>query len=135
MSNSMARERLKQSSLPETFSQVLGDLADLFRKELRLARAELSSNASAKLRGGIWLALAGVFGLASLALVLGALVAWITSLDVSLHVAFLIVAAGVGLLAVAAYFAGQKDAQAELTPSRTISQVKRDIEMTKEQLT
>ena len=131
----MARERLKQSSLPETFSQVLGDLADLFRKELRLARAELSSNASAKLRGGIWLALAGIFGLASLALVLGALVAWITSLDVSLHVAFLIVAAGVGLLAVAAYFAGQKDAQAELTPSRTISQVKRDIETTKEQLT
>ena len=131
----MARERLKQSSLPETFSQVLGDLADLFRKELRLARAELSSNASAKLRGGIWLALAGIFGLASLALVLGALVAWITSLDVSLHVAFLIVAAGVALLAVAAYFAGQKDAQAELTPSRTISQVKRDIEITKEQLT
>ena len=90
---------------------------------------------SAKLRGGIWLALAGIFGLASLALVLGALVAWITSLDVSLHVAFLIVAAGVGLLAVIAYFAGQKDAQAELTPSRTISQVKRDIEITKEQLT
>ena len=135
MSNSMARERLKQSSLPETFSQVLGDLADLFRKELRLARAELSSNVSAKLRGGIWFGLAGVFGLASLALVLGALVAWITSLDVSLHVAFLIVAAGVGLLAVIAYFAGQKDAQAELTPSRTISQVKRDIEITKEQLT
>lgn len=131
----MARERLRQSNLPETFSQVLGDLADLFRKELRLARAELSSNASAKLQGGIWLALAGIFGLASLALVLGALVAWITSLDVSLHVAFLIVAAGVGLLAVIAYFAGQKDAQAELTPSRTISQVKRDIEITKEQLT
>jgi len=131
----MASERLRQSNLPETFSQVLGDLADLFRKELRLARAELSSNVSAKLRGGIWFGLAGVFGLASLALVLGALVAWITSLDVSLHVAFLIVAAGVGLLAVIAYFAGQKDAQAELTPSRTISQVKRDIEITKEQLT
>jgi hypothetical protein len=135
MSNSMARERLRQSNLPETFSQVLGDLADLFRKELRLAGAELSSNVSAKLRGGIWFGLAGVFGLAPLALVLGALVAWITSLDVSLHVAFLIVAAGVGLLAVIAYFAGQKDAQAELTPSRTISQVKRDIEITKEQLT
>ena len=131
----MARERLRQSNLPETFSQVLGDLADLFRKELRLAGAELSSNVSAKLRGGSWFGLAGVFGLAPLALVLGALVAWITSLDVSLHVAFLIVAAGVGLLAVIAYFAGQKDAQAELTPSRTISQVKRDIEITKEQLT
>jgi len=131
----MDRERFKPSSLPETFSQVLSDLADLFRKELRLAQAELSSNVSSKLRGSIWLALAGVFGLASFALVLGALVAWITSLDVSLYVAFLIVAAGVGLLAVIAYVAGQKDAQVELTPSRTISQVKRDIEITKEQLT
>jgi uncharacterized membrane protein YqjE len=130
----MARERLRQPSLPEAFSEVLSDLAELFRKELRLARAELSSNVSAKLRSSIWCGLAGVFGLAALALALGALVAWITTLDVSLHVAFLIVAASVASLAVIAYFVGRKEAQAELTPSRTISQVKQDIETTKEQL-
>jgi putative superfamily III holin-X len=130
----MARERLRQPSLPEAFSEVLSDLADLFRKELRLARAELSSNVSAKLRSSIWFGLAGVFGLAALALALGALVAWITTLDVSLHVAFVIVAASVASLAVIANFVGRK-AQAELTPSRTISQVKQDIETTKEQLT
>jgi hypothetical protein len=95
----MARERLRQPSLPEVLSEVLGDFADLFRKELRLARAELSSNISAKLRGGVWLGLAGVFGLLALALLLGALVAWITTFDVSLHIAFLVVAAGVALLA------------------------------------
>ena len=131
----MARERLRQPSLPEAFSEVLSDFADLFRKELRLARAELSSNVSTKLRGGIWLGLAGLFGLLGLVLILGALVAWITTLNVSLHLAFLIVAAGLALLAVFAYFAGRSDAQAELTPSRTISQVKQDIETTKEQLT
>jgi uncharacterized membrane protein YqjE len=130
----MARERLRQPSLPEAFSEVLSDLADLFRTELRLARAELSSNVSAKLRSSIWFGLAGVFGLAALALALGALVAWITTLDVSPHVAFVIVAASVASLAVIAYFVGRK-AQAELTPSRTISQVKQDIETTKEQLT
>ena len=124
----MARDRLRQRSLPEVFSDTLNDFADLFRKELQLARAELSSNVSTKLRGGLWLAIA-------LALVLGGLVAWITTFDVSLHFAFLIVAAGVGLAAVLAYAAGRSDAQAELTPSRTISQVERDIETTKEQLT
>jgi Putative Actinobacterial Holin-X, holin superfamily III len=130
----MARERLRQPSLPESFSEVLSDLAGLFRKELRLARAELSANVSEKLRGGIWLGLAGAFGLAAFALFLGALVAWIAALGVSLQGAFLIVAAGVASLAVIAYFAGRKEAQAEITPSRTISQVKQDIETTKEQL-
>jgi uncharacterized membrane protein YqjE len=131
----MARDRLRQPSLPEALSDTLSDFADLFRKELKLARAELSSNVSTKLRGGIWLGLAGLFALLTLALILGALVAWITTFNVSLHFSFLIVAAVVGALAVLAYFAGRSEAQAELTPSRTIRQVKQDIETTKEQLT
>ena len=129
----MARE-LRKLSLPEVVSDALSDFADLFRKELRLAQAELSSNVSTKLRGSIWLALAGLFALLALALILGGLVAWITTFGVSLHFAFLIVAAGVGLAAVLAYAAGRSEAQAELVPSRTISQVKQDIETTKEQL-
>ncbi len=131
----MARERLRKPSLPEALSDTLSDFADLFRKELQLARAELSSNVSTKLRGGIWLVIAGLFALLTLTLILGALVAWIATFNVSLHFAFLIVAAGVGLVAVLAYFAGRGEAQAELIPSRTISQVKQDIETTKEQLT
>ena len=131
----MARERLRQPSLGETFSEVLGDLADLFRKELRLARAELSSNLSAKIRGSIWFGLAALLGLLALGLILGALVTWITTLGVNLHVAFLMVGAGVALFAVIAYVAGRNDAEAELAPSRTINQVKQDIETTKEQLT
>lgn len=131
----MARERLRQPSLPEALSDTLSDFADLFRKELQLARAELSSNVSTKLRGGVWLGLAGLCAILAVALILGALVAWITTFNVSLHVSFLIVAAGVGVVAVLAYFAGRSEAQAELTPSRTIRQVKQDIETTKEQLT
>ena len=131
----MARDRPRQPSLPEVLSDVLGDFADLFRKELRLARAELSSNISTKVRGAVWLGVAGLFGLLALASLLGAAVAWITTFDISLHIAFLIVGAVVALLAAFAYFAGRSEIQAELTPSRTISQLQRDIETTKEQLT
>ena len=131
----MARERLRQPSLPEVLSDVLGDSADLFRKEIRLARAELSSNISAKVRGAVWLGVAGLLGLLALASLMGAAVAWITTFAVSLHIAFLIVAAGVALLAAFAYFAGRSEIQAELTPSRTIRQLKQDVDTTKEQLT
>ena len=131
----MARDRLRQPSLPEALSDTLSDFADLFQKELQLARAELSSNVSTKFRGGVWLGIAGLFAVLAVALLLGALVAWITTFNVSLHVSFLMVAAGVGIVAVLAYFAGRSEAQAELTPSRTIRQVKQDIKTTKEQLT
>src|SRR5262245_14173284 len=131
----MAHERLRHPTLPEALSNALSDFAELFRKELRLAQAELSSNISTKVRGGIWLAIAGLFAILALALILGALVAWIITFDLSLHFAFLIVAAGVGVVALLAYAIGRSEAQADLTPSRTISQVKQDIETTKEQLT
>jgi len=132
----MARERLSQQpGLPEVFSEVLSDFADLFRKELNLARAELSSNMSAKFRGAIWFSLAGLLALAALALLLGAAVAWITTFGINLHVAFMIVAAGVVVLAAIAYLAGRTEAKVELAPRRTINQVKQDIETTKEQLT
>src|SRR6187551_3531870 len=96
----MNRERLTHPTLPEAFSEVLSDVAELFRKELRLAKAELASNVSTKLRGGIWLAITSLLGLAAFALVLGSLVSWVATLDISLPAAFLIVAAGVGLAAI-----------------------------------
>src|SRR5919205_686670 len=99
----MAHERLTQSTLPEALSAALSDFAELFRKELRLAQAELSSNVSTKVRGAIWLAMASLFAILTLVLILGALVAWITTFDVSLHFAFLVVAAGVGVVALLAY--------------------------------
>jgi hypothetical protein len=130
----MAREQFSQASLPAAFSEVLGDLAELFQKELRLARAEFSSNVSAKFRGAVWLGLAILLGLSAFALLLGAFVVWITTFEVSLHIAFLIVAAVVVILTALAYFIGRNEIQADLIPSRTLSQVKHDIETAKEQL-
>ena len=88
-----------------------------------------------KVRGGIWLGIAGLLGLLALVLILGALVAWIVTFGVSLHLAFLIVAAGVALIAVLAYYAGRSEARAKIAPARTMNQVRQDIETAKEQLT
>ena len=39
----MAADRLRDSMLPNAFSNALFDIADLFQKELQLAKAEFSS--------------------------------------------------------------------------------------------
>ena len=57
----MAHERLRNAAFP--LSEVVADLADLFQKELRLARAEISAKLSTRLHAGIWMSVAGVLAL------------------------------------------------------------------------
>jgi hypothetical protein len=135
MVNSMALERMKDAALPQAVSEVVADLADLFQKEMRLARAELSAKITNKLQAGVWMSTAGVLGLIAGLLLVQAAVFAIAAYGIALHWSCLIVA-GV-LLAVAAlcFFKGRADAREELTPSRTIHQIKTDISTAKEQLT
>jgi hypothetical protein len=131
----MALDRIKDATLAQAVSNVVGDLADLFQKEMRLARAELSAKISTKLRAGVWMSAAGVFALIAGLLVVQAAVFAIASYGIALHWACLIVA-GVALgFAGIAYLKGRSDAQEELVPTRTIHQIKRDIATAKEQLT
>ncbi|MFL6799724.1 MAG: phage holin family protein [Xanthobacteraceae bacterium] len=129
----MAHERLRAATVP--FSEVAADLADLFQKELRLARAELSDKLSHKVSAGIWMSVAGVLGLVAALVLIEAAVFAIASFGIALHWACLIVAAILGALAAGFYFKGKSDAREELTPARTIHQVRRDIATAKEQLT
>ena len=131
----MAYEQFKQSSLAASLSATLAGFGDLFQKELRLARAEMSEKLSAKMRGGVWIAVAGLLALIALLLVLQAAVFAIASFGIALHWACLIVAGVIGAGAAAAYYRGRADAQEDLIPTRTINQIKRDIATTKEQLT
>jgi uncharacterized membrane protein YgcG len=131
----MALERLKDATLPHALSEVVADLADLLQKELRLAKAEISSKISTKLGAGIWMSAAGVLGLVAVFIVLHALIFAIASTGVAMHWSCLIVAAGLAAMAAAAFFKGRAGAQEELTPHRTIHQIKRDISTAKEQLT
>jgi triphosphoribosyl-dephospho-CoA synthetase len=131
----MAYERLKDAALPHAVSQVVADLADLFQKELRLAKAEIFSKISTKLRAGIWMSAAGVLGLISALILLQAVIFAIASFGIAMHWACLIVAAGLAAVSTLCFFRGRADAQDELTPHRTIHQMKRDISTAKEQLT
>lgn len=130
----MALERLKDAALPHVVSSVVADLADLFQKEMRLARAELSAKISTKIQAGVWMSVAGVLGLIAALLVVQAAVFAIASYGIALHWASLIVAAVAAVLALIFFFKGRSDAKEELAPTRTINQVKRDIAIAKEQL-
>ena len=55
-------DHLKNSALPRALSEVVSDLADLFQKEIRLARAELSEKLSLKIRAGVWISVAAGLG-------------------------------------------------------------------------
>jgi Putative Actinobacterial Holin-X, holin superfamily III len=131
----VAHERLKDAALTNAFSEVVGDLADLFQKEFRLAKAEILSKISIKLNAGIWMSAAGVLALMAVFIVLQAIIFAIASFGIAMHWACLIVAAALAALAAIAFLKGRADAQQALTPDRTVRQVKRDISTAKEQLT
>jgi triphosphoribosyl-dephospho-CoA synthetase len=78
---------------------------------------------------------AGVLGLISAFTLLQAVIFAIASFGIAMHWACLIVAAGLAAVSALCFFKGRADAQEELTPHRTIHQIKRDISTAKEQLT
>jgi len=127
-------DQLKNTVLPRALSDVVGDLADLFQKELRLARTELSEKISNKLRAGIWMSASAIFGAGTFLLILQALVFAIASYGIAMHWACLIVAAALAGLGGFAFAMGRADAIEDLTPTRTIHQVKQDFATAKEQL-
>jgi hypothetical protein len=128
-------EHLKNSALPRALSDVVGDLADLIQKEMQLARAEISAKLSIKIWAGAWMAIAAGLALIAILLVIEGIVFGIATFGIPLHWACLIVAAVLAVAAALAYAKGQANAREELTPTRTIHQVKRDIATAKEQLT
>jgi hypothetical protein len=78
---------------------------------------------------------AGVLALMAGFIVLQAIIFAIASYGIAMHWSCLIVAGGVAVLALVAFFIGRADAQEDLTPGRTIHQIKTDISTAREQLT
>jgi uncharacterized membrane protein YgcG len=131
----MAHDRLTNTTLPHTVSEVVAALADLFQKELRLAKAEIASKISAKLNAGIWMAVASILAAVATFIILQAVIFAIASYGIAMHWSCLIVAGAVAALALVAFVIGRADAQEDITPGRTIHQIKRDISTAREQLT
>lgn len=128
-------EDLKNSALPRAISDVFAGVVELLQKELQLARAEISAKLSTKMRAGVWMALTAFSGLIAVLLVVQGVVFGIATFGIALHWACLIVAAFFLAVAIIAYGMGRSDARDDLAPTRTINQVKKDIQAVKEQLT
>jgi hypothetical protein len=131
----MALDRVKDTAFSHAVSDVFGDLADLIQKEVRLARAEISAKISTKLQAGVWMSAAAGLGLIAIFAGVQALIFGIASFGLAMHWACLIVAGAFALLALIAFFKGRANAAEELTPTRTIQNIRRDITTAKEQLT
>jgi hypothetical protein len=127
-------EHIKNSALPRVLADVVGDLADLVQKEMRLAKAEISEKVAAKFRAGLWLSVAAALGLVAVLLVIQGIVFGIATFGIPLHWSCVIVAAVLAVAGAAAYAKASADAREDLTPTRTIRQVKQDIATAKEQL-
>ena len=61
----MEHNQPRPADLPRILNDVVADIADLVRKEFRLARAEMSAKVATKLRSGVWLAVAAGLGLSA----------------------------------------------------------------------
>ena len=124
------------SSLPNAFSRVITDLADLMQKEMRLARAELSDKLSITIRAAVWMSVAAVLVILAALLVVQACVLGLSAaMGIALHWSSLIVAAVLAAAGGAAFAKGKADVPEQLAPDRVINQVKQDIAVAKEQFT
>ena len=121
-------------SLPQLVSDLTSDLTTLFRKEIQLARAEISDKARQFAKGLSVAAIGAVLLVAALIFLLEALV--IALADVMGPVAAaLTVGVVLAVIGVIAMRAGMKNTKPEaLKPERTMNQVQEDARLAKGQM-
>jgi O-antigen/teichoic acid export membrane protein len=129
----MAHESIRDSGLVRAATDLFADLSDLIQKEIRLARAEIVHRLTLGVKGGVWMAVAGVIGFLAVIFILEGVVFAIASLDIELYWACFIVAGALLVIAAAAFFSGRSQAEAEFAP-RTSRQLGATLRTAKEQL-
>jgi len=124
--------RTDDRSLSELVSEVTGEIATLFRKEVELARVETTEQVSRAAKAGGMLGAAAVIGFLDLILFSFA-AAWALSEVVPEGVAFLIVAVVFAIVAGVLFMAGKKRiANINPVPNQTIQTVKEDVQVAKD---
>ena len=116
-------------------TDLLADLADLVRKEMQLAKAEVTEKIASGLRASVWMVTAAVFGLIAALLMVEAAVFAIASFGLALHWSCLLVAAVLAAGAAAAFYHARSLVEEDFLPTRTAKQITQDIKTAKEQLT
>lgn len=124
--------RADERSLSELLSEVTGELATLFRKEVELARVETSEQISRAAKAGGMLGAAAVIGFVDLILLAFA-AAWALAEVMPTGLAFLIVAVVFGVVAAVLASMGKKRiANINPVPNQTVQTVKADVQVAKD---
>jgi putative superfamily III holin-X len=123
---------LRQSALSHAIGDVLQDVSDLVRKELRFARAELTSNLNAVVWKVAGIITAGVFALVALLALTEAAIFALASQGMPLHFACLVAGGAAAVIALIAYAASRT--RGSVSPSRTLEHMTADIRTAKEHL-
>jgi uncharacterized membrane protein YqjE len=124
-----------RGGVTRAIADLWADLSDLLHKEIRLASAEITENIASRLQSTIWMAVAGLIGFVAVLVVVEAAVFAVASFGIALYWACLMVAAVLIAAAAAAFFHGHSLAERDLTPTRSVRQIAKDIQTIKEQLT
>jgi O-antigen/teichoic acid export membrane protein len=129
----MAHEPKRDAGLVRAATDLFADLSDLIQKEIRLARAEIVHRLTLGMRGGVWMAVAGVLGFLAVIFALEGVVFAIASAGLAVYWACFIVAAALLLIAAVAFISGRSQAEAEFAP-RSARQLGATLRTAKEQL-
>ena len=122
-------------SVPELFTDLVTQLTTLFRKEIQLARTEVSEKVTVAASGIGYIVGGAVLGIAALVILLQAAVAWLVRAGIPDQWANLIVGVVVAVIAFVLVRMGMNSLKADkLTPSKTVEQLQRDATTAREQV-
>ena len=122
-------------SIPEVFSDLVGQLTTLLRKEAELARTEVSEKISKIALGLAFAMVGGVLVIPALVVLLGAIVSALTSNGMAIYLAALIVGGSTLIIGIVLMIAGVERLKGEsLVPEKTINQLQRDVEVAKNEM-
>jgi protein-S-isoprenylcysteine O-methyltransferase Ste14 len=128
----MSIEDLKHTALPRALADTIASAIDLFHKELRLARVEITDKLTSKLKAGGYFAASAVLGFVVLLVLVQAAILALAARGFAMHWACLIVAAVLAVAAGAIFALGRSEAKESIAPDRTINQIKQDMTVAKE---
>ncbi|MEJ1161963.1 phage holin family protein [Prosthecomicrobium sp. N25] len=124
-----------QRSVIDLFGDLVDQMSTLFRKEIQLAKTEMTEKAGQFAGGAAQVGVGGVLLLAALLFFLHAVVAWLDYAGLDPRWGFLIVAILVGAGGYLMLNRGKNEMKAtNLTPVRTTEQLQRDAAVVKEQV-
>lgn len=122
-------------NIPELFSDLVEHLSTLFRKELHLAKAEAREKVNQAVGAAASIAIGGVVLLGAFLMLLHSAVAWLVILGLEVQWSTLVVGVVVALIGYVMLRKGINNLKASnLTPERTVTQLRNDARTAKEQI-